>query len=83
MDRSCDNLLFRCRLAVEMGAGSDWNCICLSEGLRVGYSAFTPIPLKEQAERAICGANLCFALHSTLCYGSFFVFQYLITVKEG
>lgn len=86
--RSCDNLLLRCWLAVEMGAGSDWNCICLSEGLCGGYSTFTAIPLKRtsqaKVQRAICGANLCSAFHTTLCYGYFFLFNilHLITVKQ-
>lgn len=90
--RSCDNLLFRCWLAIEMGAGSDWNCICLSVGLWGGYSAFTPVPLKRasqvKVQRAICGANLFFAFHATLCYGWFFfvvvVFNilHLIAMKQ-
>lgn len=47
--RSCDNLLFRCWLAVEMGPGPDWNCICLSVGLCGSYSAcgFHSNPIKE------------------------------------
>lgn len=71
--RSCDNLLFRCWLAVETGAASGWNCVRLSVGLGGSYSAFTPIPLKrtsqEKVQRTICGANLCFAFHATLWYG--------------
>lgn len=88
--RSCDNLLFRCWLAVEMGAASGWNCICLSAGLGGSYSAFTPIPLKrtsqEKVQRAICGASLCFAFHATLWYGwVFFAFNilHIITVKQA
>lgn len=74
--RSCDNLLFRCWLAVEMEAGSAWNCICLSVGLcgSIQLVAFTPIPLK----RTSSGGNqwskslLCLPRHPVLLF--FFLF---------
>lgn len=79
--RSCDNLLFRCWLAVEMEAGSAWNCICLSVGLCGSYSTcgFHSDPIKENKLRGQPVEQT-----SALPVGLFFVFNilHLIIVKQ-
>lgn len=75
--RSCDNLLFRCWLAVEMGPGSDWNCICLSVGLCGSYSAcgFHSNPIKEDKLSKSSEDNrwskplLCLSRHPVFLWG--------------
>lgn len=79
--RSCDNLLFRCCLAVEMRAGSAWNCISLRVGLwaaiQLSLNRFNPI--KEDRPRKSSESNLwskpllCLPRHPVLRSMFFFV----------
>lgn len=86
--RSCDNLLFRCWLAVELGAASGWKCVCLRCGSGWRLFSFHSNPIKKNEPRKRSEGNLwskpllCLPRHPVTQF-CFFTILHVITVKQA